>query len=259
MTLDLNHGAGPLGGGHKQARSDIVSDEVNYHINNALYRMYYERRVNEARNYIGMSEIGHRCAREIYLAHTGAPQPPITGEKLRRFAMGHHFEQMVFEWLVAAGFKIVARDRNGNQFEFTDANGRIRGHIDGVITECPYVPNIVLPALWENKALMAKYWNQIVKHGLMKADMSYYVQIQLYMAHAGLHCCLFTTINKDTAEIHHCVIRFDPAVAQKYSDRGADIVRAIEIGNVPPRVSANPDFHVCKMCDFHKHCWSMPT
>ncbi len=257
--INLNSGSGPIAGGNKGAASNIVSDEVNAYLNGALYKHYVERRQVENRQYLGMSEIGHKCARQIFLSHTGAPQPPMTGEKLRRFRMGHVFEQMVFEWLTEAGFNIVTKDASGKQFELSTAGGLILGHMDGVITFCPFVPHLILPALWENKALMAKFWNAIVKHGLMKADFSYYVQIQLYMAYSGLRCCLFTAINKDTAEIHHCVIMFDATIAQKFSDRGIDILRALHIGNVPPRISANSDFHICKICEFHDYCWAMPT
>jgi hypothetical protein len=257
MTIDLNHGSGSLDG--KPTDANNVSTVVNGYINDALYRRYVERKARENRNYVGMSELGDKCMRRVHYAYTGAPLPPITGEKLRQFEMGLEFERMVYEWLVAAGFQIKSRNSRGEQFEFSTAGGRIRGHIDGVIVGGPPVPGLIYPALWENKALKHKYWNGIVKHGLWKAEPKYYGQCQEYMAYGQLANTLFTTINKDTAEIFNLIVRLNMKDAQKYSDRGVAIVKSIDDRRAPPRISANKDFFVCKQCEFHNHCWSTAT
>ncbi len=49
--------------------------------------------------------------------------------------MGHVFEDLAIGWLRRAGFDIRARGRDGEQFGFSVANGRIQGHIDGVVWE----------------------------------------------------------------------------------------------------------------------------
>lgn len=255
--LNLNHGSGSLTG---EATADLsVSEFVNRHITEALARRRAEKLAGEDRNYLGMSEIGDKCMRRVYYNTIGVPRAPLTGEKLRQFEMGHYFEAMVYEWLTAAGFVIKIRNSRGEQFEFSTANRRIRGHIDGAIVAGPVIPSLMYPALWENKALKAKYWNAIVKHGLDKAEPKYHGQVQQYMAYGNLLNTLFTTINKDTAEIYHCVIPLSIPNAQKLSDRGVSILKAIDMGVPPPRVSANRDYFLCRQCDHAEHCWSTAT
>ena len=255
--INLSHGSGSLTG---EATVDFsVSDFVNRHINEALARRRAERLAGEDRNYLGMSEIGDKCMRRVYYNTIGVPRPPFTGERLRQFEMGLYFEKMVYEWLTDAGFEIRTKNSRGDQFEFADAGGRIKGHIDGVIINGPQIPSLMYPALWENKSLKAKFWNAIVKHGLDKAEPQYHAQCQQYMAHGQLINTLFTTINKDTAEIYHCIIPLSIPNAQKLSDRGVSILKAIDMGTPPPRVSANNDFFLCRMCDHKEHCWSSAT
>lgn len=255
--LNFNHGSGPLNGSEDDPYN--VSDTVNRYIDDGLYRRYVEKRQSEDRNYVGMSELGDRCIRRLYYRYSGAPQPPITGEKMRRFEMGHYFEELVYVWLMAAGFNIRRTDSKGNQFEFSTAGGKIKGHIDGVILSGPPVRGLIYPALWENKAIMAKYWNEIVKKGLQKAEPKYYAQTIEYMAYGELPNALFTALNKDTAEIHHKVIMPNMKDAQKYSDRGVDVIRALEAKQTPPRISAHADFFICKQCEYHDFCWSSPV
>lgn len=255
--LNLNHGSGSLTG---EATVDYtVSEHVNQHINVALERRRAEKIARENRDYIGMSELGDPCFRHLYYRTIKVPELPITGERLRAFEMGDYFEKMVLDWLLAAGFDIRTRNLRGEQFEFTTAGGRIKGHIDGAIVGGPPIPGLIYPALWENKALKAKYWNAIVKHGLQKAEPKYYGQCQEYMGYSELVNTLFTTINKDTAEIYHCVIPYSVQAAQKLSDRGVTLIKAVDTRQVPARISANRDFFKCKQCELADHCWSSAT
>lgn len=255
--INLNHGSGTLDG--VQSVDVSVSEDVNQWITVALHRRRDQSFIDTPRNYIGMSELGEKCLRHLYLKHIGIKEDtPYTGERLRAMEMGHYFEAMVLDWMNDAGFKIVSRDKHtGKPFEFVTAGGRIRGHIDGAIISGPPIRLLTYPALWENKALKARYWNAIVKHGLEKAEPAYYGQIQQYMGYGELGNTLFTTINKDTAEIFHAVYSYNGKVAQKVSDRGVSLIKCLDNGLIPARISANSDFHICKMCDRRQYCWSL--
>lgn len=259
MPIDLNHGSGSITG--ESTVDYTVSEQVNLHVTAALYARRQQALTETPRDYVGMSELGERCLRHLYLKHMGIPEDtPLTGERLRAMEMGHFFEEMVYIWMQAAGFNILRRDKNtGKQFEFQTANGLIKGHIDGAITAGPPIPNLVYPALWENKALKAKYWNGIVKHGLQKANPEYWGQTIQYMGYSGLTNTLFSTINKDTAEIYHCVIPHQPAALQKFADRGVSLIKALQMQLIPARISANADFYICKQCDRRNACWGTAT
>jgi hypothetical protein len=257
--INLNSGSGSLT--REQTVDYTVSQHINQYVTAALYARRQQSLIDTPRDYIGMSELGERCLRHLYLKHMGVPEDtPLTGERLRALEMGHFFEEMVYIWMTAAGFKILRRDKNtGKPFEFTTANGLIRGHIDGALVEGPPIPQFIYPGIWENKALKAKYWNAIVKHGLQKANPEYWTQTQQYMGYSGLLNALFSTINKDTAEIYHCIIPYQVSAVQKAMDRGSSLIRALQMQLIPARIAANSDFYICKMCDRRNACWSTTT
>ena len=82
------------------------------------------------------------------------PGKAIEGRVLRIFAAGHVFEDLAIRWLRKAGFDLRTETREGGQFGFETAGGRIRGHIDGVIVDGPAC-GLSWPVLWEHKALKA--------------------------------------------------------------------------------------------------------
>jgi hypothetical protein len=178
---------------------------------------------------------------------------------MRVFEAGHRFEALLIEWLRAAGFEIRDRNRAGEQFEASTAKGRIKGHIDGAVVAGPPIVGLTYPALLECKALKAKYWNAIVKKGLQKAEPKYYAQCQQYMGYLDLRITLFVALNKDTAEIYHEIVPIVLLDAQKYSDRGVSILKALDMRVPPARIAANRDFHLCRMCEFNEFCWSTAT
>jgi hypothetical protein len=209
------------------------------------------------RDYLGASRIGEPCARRLVYEITHAPPDDgrdFDGAALRVFEAGHVFEQLSIRWLRAAGFDLRTERRDGSQFGFSAAGGRLRGHIDGVIVGGPAI-GIVWPALWEHKALNARSWNELVKRGLAASKPIYFAQVQLYMAYMELEVALFTAINKDTQALHHESMAIDPAQAQALSDKVVEIIRAAEAGELLPRIAAASDFYLCRACPFALRCW----
>lgn len=251
MFIDLNHASGSVYGGFPPC---AASDRVNALIDAALLN---RRRSEQPRNYLGASRIGEPCSRRLVFELTGsAPDEgrDFDGQALRIFEAGHRFEALSIEWLRAAGFDLRMERRDGGQFGFSAAGGKLRGHIDGAIVAGPDI-GAVWPALWEHKALNSKSWNDLVKHGLAVSKAVYYGQVQIYMAYMELAVTLFTALNKDTQALHHEIIHFDAAHAQALSDKAVAIIRAAEAGELPPRIAAAADFYLCRMCPFQRRCW----
>jgi CRISPR/Cas system-associated exonuclease Cas4 (RecB family) len=250
--IDLNSGSGFVYGG-LSAVCD-VGVRINTLIDAALEAA---ARARPRRDYLGGSRIGEPCARRLAYEVTLTPVDDgkeFDGRLLRIFDAGHQFEDLTIRWLQAAGFDLRTRGRDGRQFGFSIAGGRVRGHIDGVIVTGPKV-GITWPALFEHKALNQKSWTELVKHGLRQAKPIYFAQCQLYMAYMELGVALLTAMNKNTQELYHEVVPLDPAEAQTLSDKAVDIVRAIAAEELPPRVAAAPDFYLCRMCPYALRCW----
>lgn len=226
-----------------------------------------ERASIPPREYLGGSRLGHPCERALQFEFAGALKDEggdFDGQALRIFAIGHALEDLAIRWLRSAGFNLYTRRANGEQFGFSVAGGRIRGHVDGILAGGPALPGLAWPALWECKTMNARNWRETVAKGVVIAKPVYAAQIALYQAYmegavAGIaqNPALFTAINKDTAELHHELVPFDAALAQTMSDRAVRILQATEAGELLPRIAREPEFHECRMCPWARRCWSL--
>ncbi|MCH2220872.1 MAG: hypothetical protein MK097_11205 [Dechloromonas sp.] len=161
-------------------------------------------------------------------------------------------------WLRAAGFDLRTRNDAGEQFGFSALDGRLQGHVDGVIVAGPDLGfGSGYPALWENKCLGAKSWRELERHRLAVAKPVYAAQVALYQAYLELHAhpALFTAVNADTMEIHAELVPFDAALAQRMSDRAVKVITATEAGELLPRSFSDPTHVECRMCPWQDRCW----
>jgi len=231
-----------------------------------------ERAAIPPRTYLGGSRLGHACERALQFEFAGAPKDEgqeFSGQTLRIFEIGHALEDVAIRWLRVAGFDLYTRKGNrpdGEQFGFSVAGGRIRGHVDGIIAAGPQPLGIGVPALWECKTMNAKNWRETVTKGVGLAKPVYAAQIALYQAYMEAQVpgiaenpALFTAINKDTAELHHELVPFDTSLAQRMSDRAVRILQATDAGDLLPRIATTRDFYECRMCPWAERCWGLPA
>ena len=214
---------------------------INGRIDEALIA---ERAASPTRDYLGASRVGEACSRRLCYELSGTQADPNSspdGTLLRTFEASHLLEDLSVRWLRVAGFDLHNRKRNGEQFGFSIAGGRIRGHIDGVIVNAPDL-GLPWPLLWEHKSAGEKSWQNSVKAGIENWRPIYFAQVQLYMAYMELKNCLFTILNKNTLQTHHELIEFRPSIAQALSDKAVAVIRAVEAGELLPRISDDPDF-----------------
>lgn len=220
----------------------------------AKLQEHYESQ--EKRNYLGASMLGDECMRKVQLQYLGN-RAKVSAQTLRTFDIGTLLEDLVAKWLQIAGFDLKTRNEEGKQFGFSTAEGKIAGHVDGIIHSFPEeLKKIGLrpQALWECKSLNNKSWQETSKKSLMLTKPLYFSQVQLYMAYLDLEQCVFTALNKDTSELYFELIPFDSEAAQKYSDRAVQIIKACENGETVPCISNDPSFFKCKMCGFRNIC-----
>jgi len=243
-NLNLNHGSDPV----------PASKTINGRINAALEA---ENQAETPRDYLGASRLGEECSRRLQYEYQHTPRDhEFEGSILRIFQTGHMFEDLAIRWLRAGGYDLRIEKSNGDQYGFSVADGRIAGHIDGVLIGGP--EGLIYPCLWECKSLNEKSWKDLVRRTARVATPVYYTQVQLYMAYMQLtdHPAVLTAVNKNTSGLWHEIIPFDPAEAQKHSDRGVQILRACDAGELLPRIASSSDFFKCKMCPYAKRCWN---
>ena len=222
-------------------------------INQAMER---DNQAQKRRAYLGGSRLGEECARMLQYEFTGAPRSRhFAGETLRIFERGHDSEARMIRRFKLAGFQLVTERLQGGQIGFETAQGRIRGHADGVITAAPI--KMETPALWEHKCLGNKAWQAVSKNGVRKEKPVYAGQIATYQAYLELPApALFTAENADTGQLYAELVPFDPKLAQECTDRGVQVLQAVEAGELLPRPYASADFYKCRFCDFSEACWA---
>ena len=254
--LDFNH-------------RSLIAGRINGLIDDSLDAA---RAVTPPRTYLGGSRLGQPCERALQFEFAGAPKDEgsdFDGQTLRIFEIGHALEDLAIRWLRGAGFDLYIRKGNradGEQFGFSIAGGRVRGHVDGIIAAAPGQLGLAVPALWECKTMNARNWRETVAKGVVIAKPVYAAQIALYQAYMEgsvpsicSNPALFTAINKDTAELHHELVAFDAGLAQRMSDRAVRILRATDAGELLPRIATTRDFHECRMCPWGQRCWGLPA
>ena len=127
----------------------------------------------EIRNYLGASMLGDECMRKVQLQYLGN-RANVSAQTLRTFDIGTLLEDLVAKWLRIAGFDLKTRNEEGKQFGFSVADGKIAGHVDGIIVDFPEeLAGAVKKSgqasrlLWECKTLQHKSWQETAKKGLM--------------------------------------------------------------------------------------------
>ena len=153
------------------------------------------------RQYLGASRLGVACERQLQYEYAQAPVDPdkaFSGRILRIFERGHRIEDAMVDWLRAAGFILKTEGKDGQQFGFSVADGKLQGHCDGVFVGGP--EGFAYPALWENKCVGAKAFRDLQKSGLAVAKPIYHAQVAVYQAYLGLHehPAIFTAVNADS-------------------------------------------------------------
>ncbi|MFO7853936.1 MAG: hypothetical protein R6V44_01680 [Paracoccaceae bacterium] len=260
--IDLNRGSGFAYGG--EALRPPVSEAVSAAIDAALSARH---RAEPPRPYVGSSGLGRDCLRQVQYDFLSAPKDEgreFAPRTLRIFEAGHRAEDVVAGWFRIAGFDLRTERPDGRQFGFEALGGRFRGHVDGVLVSGPVAMDY--PALWENKALGAASWKDVVRRGIGLARPVYAAQVALYQAYMELPApALFTALNRDTMELHAELVPFDAHLAQEMSDRAVAVVRASDAGETLPREAADPSAAVCRggmaggrwhaQCPWAARCW----
>jgi len=191
--------------------------------------------------YLGMSQIGKPCDRDIWYGFRGAPSKPKDGRMLQLFNVGDYIEQMQIFWLETAGYKITDR-----QASYKDHNGFFRGHPDGIIHGVTSAPHV-----WDAKSVNLKKFSAIKQFGVKHVYPGYYCQAQMMMHYSGTDRAIYTFVCKDNSEWYAERFYYNQTDAQALISRAKRIIVSNEI---PPRPFEIDSFY-CQWCDHRQACW----
>ena len=224
-----------------------------------MYRAIEDNHVPDKRDYLGASIIGHDCARYIYYSYNHYPREPFNARTLMTFESGHRSEDLAAERLrLIPGIQLITHDPEGNQYGFSDFDGKFKGHYDGGIKGLSEAPKSW--HIWEHKEVNEKGFKEFFKlrnqHGykdvLKHWKPLYYAQAQIYMHYEKKINRHFTTVSTmGGRDYYSCRTNYNKQEAQEYVRKAKTIIDATK---PPPRISDKPDFFKCRFCDFKEIC-----
>jgi hypothetical protein len=214
-----------------------------------IYRSYERSAETGNRPHLGASLIGHPCERYLWLTFRWVEDKKFDGRMLRLFRAGHDFEPRIVAELRRIGVEVHDVNPEGKQWEVWDLGGHFGGHMDGAAKGFAEAPKTW--ALLEFKTHNAKSFAELCKVGVLKAKPQHYAQMQTYMGLTGMERAMYIAENKDTSELYTEWVHFDAVEFARLKARAERVINAAE---PPLRISQDPSWYVCKMCDFHSHC-----
>lgn len=225
---------------------------------------YHESHQEGPRPHMGVSTIGHKCDRRLWLQFRWAVIQRFEGRILRLFRRGHNEEPVMAQDLRNAGLDLRFTGFDQKRVDF---GSHVSGSMDGIIVSG--VPEAPKKAhVFEAKTMSEKKFREMEKDGVEKACPEYYVQAIGYLlgtfepkfkeenGFGDIDRCLFTAVNKNTDEIYVERIRLDRVEAMKAVARA----KAIAIADrMPPPLSTDPSWWECKLCPAHSFCFETKT
>lgn len=202
------------------------------------------------RTHLGASVIGGECARKIWYGFRWVEKPSFSGQMLRLFNRGHLEEGRFIAILLTIGVQIFQQDAEGKQFRISELGGHFGGSGDGVGIGIPDL-DPTLPCLLEFKTHNDKSFEGLKKNGVRSAKFEHYVQMQCYLRKMGLTVALYMAVNKNNDELYGEIVLLDTATADKFLDRGRQIVM---LQSAPRKINESSAWYACQWCDFKKNC-----
>lgn len=199
--------------------------------------------IDEKRDYIGASSIGHPCYRRLWFDFNDYPRAINQARSKRTLEIGKTLEGLIIKWLNEVG--VLTKQ---TMISVVDTElPYFKGHYDSLIVDKKDLPKYIL----EIKTAKDSSFSQFKLHGLKKWDEQYYSQVQSYMGMSGIHKSIIVVLNKDTSEILDEEVHFDEdyyiGLRQK-----AKVIKEAKIA--PPRVNGSPFYYLCRMCPFSEEC-----
>lgn len=216
---------------------------------NMIYTAYENDADDGNRPHLGASLIGHACERYLWMTFRWVDSKKFPGRMLRLFETGSLAEARFVANLRRIGVEVHDTTPDGKQWRVSALGGHFAGSMDGAGRGFPEAPKTW--AVIEFKTHGEKSFTELVKKKVQAAKPQHYAQMQVYMGETGMERAMYLAVNKNTDELYAEWVHFDPVEYAKLKARAERVIRAAE---PPLRVSNDPSWFVCKMCDFAEHC-----
>jgi hypothetical protein len=207
--------------------------------------------VTKTRGHLGASLIGMKCDRRLWHSYRWSTRPKHSGRILRLFETGSREEARLTANLRRIGVVVEDVDpATGRQWTVRDATGHFGGSMDGIglgFVEAPKALHVL-----EYKTHNQKSFSDVVRHGVEKSKIQHYAQMNVYMHLKNIQRAFYIAVNKNTDELYQERIKYNPEYSIKLIDRANYVINS---PNPPPRISNDPSWFECKMCNHNSVCY----
>lgn len=201
------------------------------------------------RKHLGISQIGKKCALQLWLQWRWAVWKRPEARMVRLFNRGHLEEARWVALLRSAGLTVQVKSDEGKQFRAHGYKGHFGGSIDGIAYGSPDIPGEWF--LLEFKGINTQKFGKLAKEGVQAVYEDYYVQVQQYMAKMGLRFTLFCAVCKENDALYLEVVEAAEYNGAHFTERARMIVDS-EVP--PPRIATSAACFDCKWCECREYC-----
>ncbi len=211
----------------------------------AIYATYETEAGDGFREHLGASQIGKECERALWFDFRWVTRAAWSGRMLRLFDTGQREEERLVRDLRRTGATVLDLDpATGRQWRVEALGGHFGGSLDAVaigLLEAPKTWHVL-----EFKTSATRAFNELRLHGVGHAKPRHYAQIQIYLHLTGITRAMYIVVCKETDEIYVERVPVDPAEGARLLARAK---RIIEAQHPPARISEDPEFWVCTLCE----------
>lgn len=227
---------------------DQIADQIKIDLDNYCLQLFNDG----PRTHLGISEIGHSCARYVWFKFRWMVREKFDGRMLRLFAEGHRQETELAKYLEGIGFAVKLVDVDGKQIRVAKTCG---GHFGGSTDGGTHLPtrygNWPDEILIEFKTANLSWFTKISNMGVVKGKYQHWIQACTYGKKLGIHYVLYICLGKNDSDIDIELLELDWDLAQE-QERKAEFI--ILSQTPPPRLSNTPSYWECRMCPAKAIC-----
>lgn len=216
----------------------------------AIYAAYLADAEDGFRVHLGASLIGKECRRALWYDFRWTTRASFSGRMLRLFETGQLEEPRLVRNLRRTGATVLDVDPDtGRQWRVEALGGHFGGSMDAVAVEL-----LEAPRTWhvvEFKTHSAKSFSDLKRQGVRQSKPRHWAQMQVYLHLTGMTRAMYLAVNKDTDEIHVERLSADRTDGEALLAKAGAI---IEAARPPERLSADPAWWQCRLCEHHGLC-----
>jgi hypothetical protein len=216
----------------------------------AIHAAYQRAAGDGFRVHLGASQIGNSCERALWFDFRWVTAVRFPGRMLRLFETGNLEEARLVRNLRSTRATVLEVDpATGRQWRVSAHGGHFGGSLDGValgLLEAPKTWHVV-----EFKTHSAKSFASLTRDGVRKAKPRHWAQMQVYMHLTGITRAMYLAVCKDTDALHIERLPAEQGEAQALLAKAGRIIFA---ARPPVRISDDPDWWECRLCEHRGVC-----